>query len=404
MVDGTVDGTTYDREPVTLGVGTHRVTRDTELTFPAGATVPHAESLEASSNDLWSTPLPGAGGPRPPGLRDLLADPGAVPRHHGPAARPGPLLHQPGRSRGPPHDADRAGPARRRSTSSRPCTARWPGLHAGPAADRATPTPAVLLLPERAGRRGRRPPARRAGDGGRVRRVPVHVVRPHRLGRRRALAGRAAAGRCATSGSRPSLAVVVPFVLSLLATSTRRRVVGLAFAVAASSFCPLLVLGIWWRGLTDAGAAAGLLVGGGLATAAVSATIAGRGPRRAGPARCSPSRPRGPCRWRSPSWWSSRCARRRRVPRRTSAARWSGCTHPSRCGSSTDAGRGSAPATARRPLGPGRGPFGAAGRPLGDEPDKGPSNGCLPAVQSDPASHEAGRRRARASLAEEAPW
>ena len=29
-------------------------------------------------------------------------------------------------------------------------------------------------------------------------------------------------------------------------------VVGLAFAVAASSFCPLLVLGIWWRGLTDA--------------------------------------------------------------------------------------------------------------------------------------------------------
>jgi cation/acetate symporter len=52
-------------------------------------------------------------------------------------------------------------------------------------------------------------------------------------------------------------------------------VVGLAFAVAASSFCPLLVLGIWWRGLTSTGAAAGLLVGGGLATAAVSATLAG---------------------------------------------------------------------------------------------------------------------------------
>jgi cation/acetate symporter len=45
--------------------------------------------------------------------------------------------------------------------------------------------------------------------------------------------------------------------------------------VAASSFCPLLVLGIWWRGLTDAGATAGLLTGGGLATAAVTATIAG---------------------------------------------------------------------------------------------------------------------------------
>ena len=37
------------------------------------------------------------------------------------------------------------------------------------------------------------------------------------------------------------------------------RAVGLAFAVAASTFCPLLVLGIWWRGLTPAGAVAGLL-------------------------------------------------------------------------------------------------------------------------------------------------
>ena len=36
------------------------------------------------------------------------------------------------------------------------------------------------------------------------------------------------------------------------------RAVGLAFAMAASTFCPLLLLGIWWRGLTDAGAIAGL--------------------------------------------------------------------------------------------------------------------------------------------------
>lgn len=50
-------------------------------------------------------------------------------------------------------------------------------------------------------------------------------------------------------------------------------VVGLAFAVAASTFCPLLLLGIWWRKLTDAGAMAGLLVGGGAATFAVGATI-----------------------------------------------------------------------------------------------------------------------------------
>ena len=34
----------------------------------------------------------------------------------------------------------------------------------------------------------------------------------------------------------------------------------MAFAVAASSFCPLLLLGIWWRGLTDVGAMAGLVL------------------------------------------------------------------------------------------------------------------------------------------------
>ncbi|MGW5458929.1 sodium/solute symporter [Streptomyces sp. NPDC003996] len=51
--------------------------------------------------------------------------------------------------------------------------------------------------------------------------------------------------------------------------------VGLAFAVSASSFCPLLVLGIWWRGLTPPGAIAGLVLGGGSALTAVTATIVG---------------------------------------------------------------------------------------------------------------------------------
>jgi cation/acetate symporter len=53
------------------------------------------------------------------------------------------------------------------------------------------------------------------------------------------------------------------------------QVVGLAFAVAASSFCPLLVLGLWWRGLTPTGAFAGLVAGGGMAALAVITTIVG---------------------------------------------------------------------------------------------------------------------------------
>jgi len=72
------------------------------------------------------------------------------------------------------------------------------------------------------------------------------------------------------------LAAVVPLLLALAATSLPiGQVVGLAFAMAASTFCPLLVLGIWWRGLTAPGAAAGLVVGGGLSAAAVLATLAG---------------------------------------------------------------------------------------------------------------------------------
>ena len=54
--------------------------------------------------------------------------------------------------------------------------------------------------------------------------------------------------------------------------------VELAFTVAASTFCPLLLLGIWWRRLTAAGAVAGLVVGGGLSTTAVLLTMFGAGP------------------------------------------------------------------------------------------------------------------------------
>ena len=43
--------------------------------------------------------------------------------------------------------------------------------------------------------------------------------------------------------------------------------------MAASTFCPLLLLGIWWRGLTARGAIAGLLVGGLGSGAAVIYTL-----------------------------------------------------------------------------------------------------------------------------------
>jgi cation/acetate symporter len=71
--------------------------------------------------------------------------------------------------------------------------------------------------------------------------------------------------------------VAVPFALRAGSVDIN-VLVGWAFAIAASSFCPLLVLGIWWRSLTDVGAAAGLVLGGGLSSAAVVLTAAGLAP------------------------------------------------------------------------------------------------------------------------------
>ncbi|TFV55581.1 cation acetate symporter [Mycobacterium sp. PS03-16] len=69
---------------------------------------------------------------------------------------------------------------------------------------------------------------------------------------------------------------LIPIPLSLITSGLElSRSVGLAFAVAASTLCPLLVLGIWWRGLTAAGAACGLVVGGAASGTAVTLAIAG---------------------------------------------------------------------------------------------------------------------------------
>jgi cation/acetate symporter len=74
--------------------------------------------------------------------------------------------------------------------------------------------------------------------------------------------------RDARSGVRPfQAAAVVALALPLLVALAVQGVgvaeaVGLAFAFAASTLAPMILLGIWWRGLTDAGALAGMAVGG----------------------------------------------------------------------------------------------------------------------------------------------
>lgn len=72
-----------------------------------------------------------------------------------------------------------------------------------------------------------------------------------------------------------TLCVTVPLLLALVAEPIPvANSVAFAFTLAASTFCPLLLLGIWWRGLTAAGAVAGLVGGGVSAATAPFVTLA----------------------------------------------------------------------------------------------------------------------------------
>jgi Na+(H+)/acetate symporter ActP len=71
--------------------------------------------------------------------------------------------------------------------------------------------------------------------------------------------------------------VLVPLALALLAEPIPVATsVTFAFALAASTFCPLLVLGIWWRGLTAPGALVGMAGGGLCALVASVVALAAR--------------------------------------------------------------------------------------------------------------------------------
>jgi Na+(H+)/acetate symporter ActP len=70
-------------------------------------------------------------------------------------------------------------------------------------------------------------------------------------------------------------AMIIPAALALFARSVDiSLLVGWAFAIAASTFCPMFLLGIWWTGLTARGAAAGMVLGMALSTAAILTGLA----------------------------------------------------------------------------------------------------------------------------------
>jgi Na+(H+)/acetate symporter ActP len=70
------------------------------------------------------------------------------------------------------------------------------------------------------------------------------------------------------------VSVLVPLGAALLTERLSvASAVSLAFAVAASTFCPLLVLGIWWPRLSSVGAVVGLAAGGLASGSAVMVTM-----------------------------------------------------------------------------------------------------------------------------------
>jgi cation/acetate symporter len=69
-------------------------------------------------------------------------------------------------------------------------------------------------------------------------------------------------------------AVVLPYVISRVSEPLGlATTVGLAFAVAAATFAPLIILGVWWRRLSTTGAMAGLVVGGAAAVGSIGTAM-----------------------------------------------------------------------------------------------------------------------------------
>ncbi len=275
VADGRVDGTDVDG-PLRWALGPHGIEEGTVLTFPAGAPVPHADQLDALDNATWATPL-GTGGGHPE--FPLFATYSLI------------LATFLG-TMGLPHVLVRFytnpdGRAARRTTllvlGLLGLFYLLPTLY-GALGRLYTPQllltgqtdAAVLLLPG----------AAIGGLGGQLLGALVAAgafaaFLSTSSGLLVSVAGVLSTdviGRGSISAFRRAAAVagIVPLVLALQVVSLDVSVVvGLAFAVAASTFCPLLVLGIWWRGLTDAGAAAGLLAGGLLSSGAVLVTVLG---------------------------------------------------------------------------------------------------------------------------------
>ena len=263
--------------PLELTKGPHTIASGATLTFPAGSHAPHVEANPVMSGAAWTSPLLQLGG-RP---------------DHALAATYGVLLATVLGAMGLPHIlvrfyTNRDGQAARRTTAFvlllLGCFYIFPAVFAvlgrmeAPGLYTSGQTDSVVLV---------LPRIMAAGSLGVVLGALV-------------AAGAFAAFLSTSSGLLISMsgalshdimgggvrafrisAIAIGIVMTALGLAVLNIsinvLVGWAFAIAASTFCPLLLLGIWWRRFTWIGAVGGLILGGLASSIAVLLTIVGVG-------------------------------------------------------------------------------------------------------------------------------
>lgn len=280
VVDRPVD-VTVDGSPRTLPAGPADLPAGSTVTFPAGAAVPHVQRIRPSTGQEWVRPMSGAGGTQHP-LYSTYAL--VLATFLGTMGLPHVLVR---------FYTNPDGRAARRTTVA--VLALLGVFYLLPALYGALGrlyTPQLLLTGATDAVVLRLPVAALGGTAGALLQallvggafaaflstssgllvttagVLTQDLLPARAGRLRGSVRGFQASAVLTGGLALGLALPT-------GTLPLTRVVAVAFAIAAATFCPLLVLGIWWRGLTAPGAAAGVVVGGGLSTLAVAVTLTG---------------------------------------------------------------------------------------------------------------------------------
>jgi len=273
-VTGVVDGDRLRESPVRLSTGTHRIDQGTSVTFPAGAVVPQVTSIPATTGEQWALPLSGTSGDHSLYVVYSLI----VATFLGVMGLPHVIVR---------FYTNPNGWAARRTTVvllvllgvfyvQLPLYGMFGRLYTPELLMTGRTDATILLLPARVigGLGGDLLSALVAGGA-------FAAFLSTASGLTVAVAGvisRNTLRRFGITGFRIAAvgAMTVPLAMTLVSSRLSvADVVGLAFAVAASSLCPLVVLGIWWRGLTSVGAAAGMTVGGGLALTAGLLTLMG---------------------------------------------------------------------------------------------------------------------------------